>query len=162
MENLLPSVYIETSIVSYLSARESSSLIGAAHQLVTRRWWDRRNFYRCFVSDVVIRECRAGDPIAAIRRLDAVREFSSLAINDQAIDIAESLLALDIVPKKAAEDALHVAIATVHGMDFLLTWNCRHIANPVIQARIAAQLESSGMLLPFICTPEELLGEENE
>ena len=85
-----------------------------------------------------------------------------MAINDQAIEIAESLLALSIVPMKAAEDALHVAIATVHGMDFLLTWNCRHIANPIIQARIAAQLESIGLLLPFICTPEELLGEESE
>jgi len=162
MENLLPSVYVETSIVSYLAARESSSLLGAAHQLVTRRWWDRRNLYRCFVSDVVIRECRAGDPTAANRRLDAVREFSSLAISEKAIEIAESLLALGIVPKQAAEDALHVAIATVYGVDFLLTWNCRHIANPVIQARIAVHLESIGLLLPFICTPEELLGEENE
>lgn len=162
MEISLPSVYVETSPVSYLSARESSSLIGAAHQLVTRRWWDRRNLYRCFVSDVVIRECRAGDPTAALRRLDAIREFSSLAINDQAIEIAEALLDMGIVPKKAAEDALHVAIATAHGMDFLLTWNCRHIANPVIQAGIAAHLENVGLLLPFICTPEELLGEENE
>ena len=87
---------------------------------------------------------------------------SSLAINDKAIEIAETLLALGIVPKKAADDVLHIAIATAHGMDFLLTWNCRHIANPVIQARIAAHLESIGLLLPFICTPEELLGEENE
>ena len=134
MENPLPSVCVETSIVIYLSARESSSLLGAAHQLVTRRWWDRRNLYCCFVSDVVIRECRAGDPTAALRRLNAVREFSSLAINDQAIVIAESLLALSIVPKKATEGALHIAIATAHGMDFLLTWNCRHIANPIIQA----------------------------
>jgi hypothetical protein len=162
MGNLLPSVYVETSIVSYLSARESSSLLGAAHQLVTRRWWDRRHLFRCFVSDVVIRECRAGDPTAAQRRLDSVREFSSLAINEKAIEIAESLLALGIVPKKAAEDALHVALATAHCMDLLLTWNCRHIANPVIQARIAAYLESIGLLLPFICTPEELLGEEDE
>jgi len=160
--NPLPSVYLETSIVSYLSARESSSLVGAAHQLVTRRWWDKRAHYRCFVSDVVIRECRAGDPAAARRRLDAVREFSSLSINEQAIEIAESLLTLGIVPRKAAEDSLHVAIATVHGMDFLLTWNCRHIANPVIQSRIAAHLEGIGLLLPFICTPEELLGEDNE
>ena len=101
-------------------------------------------------------------PTAALRRLDAVREFSSLAINEQAIEIAESLLALSIVPKKAAEDALHIAIATAHGMDFLLTWNCLHIANPMIQARIAAHLESIGLLLPFVCTPEELLGKESE
>lgn len=85
-----------------------------------------------------------------------------MAISEKAIEIAESLLTLGIVPKKAAEDALHVAIATAHSMDFLLTWNCRHIANPVIQARIAEHLESIGLLLPFICTPEELLGEENE
>ena len=162
MKTQLLSVYVETSIVSYFSARDSSSLLGAAHQLVTRRWWERRNLYRCFVSDVVIRKCRAGDPSAALRRLDAVREFASLAINDKAIEIAETLLAQGIVPKKAAEDALHVAIATAHGVDFLLTWNCHHIANPVIQSRIAAYLESIGLLLPFICTPEELLGEENE
>lgn len=161
MAEQLPSAYIETSIVSYLTARESSSLLGAAHQWVTRRWWERRSFYRCFVSDVVIRECRAGDPSAASRRLDAIREFPSLAISDQAIEIAEALLARGIVPAKAAEDALHVAIATVHGLDFLLTWNCRHIANPVIQVRIAAYLGSIGWLLPFICTPEELLGEED-
>ena len=79
-----------------------------------------------------------------------------MAINDQAIEIAE-LLALSIFPKKAAEDALHVAIATAHAMDFLLTWNCRHIANPIMQARIAAHMESIGLLLPFICTPEERL-----
>ncbi len=162
MDNKLPSVYVETSIVSYLTARDSSSLLGAAHQLITRRWWDRRSLYCCFISDVVIRECRAGDPSAAQLRLDSVREFSSLAISDKAIEIAETLLAKAIVPKKAAEDALHVAIATTHGMDFLLTWNCRHIANPVIQSRIAEYLESIGLLLPFICTQEELLGEENE
>lgn len=85
-----------------------------------------------------------------------------MAINEQAIEIAESLLALSIVPKKAAEDALHIAIATAHGMDFLLTWNCLHIANPMIQARIATHLESIGLLLPFVCTPEELLGKESE
>ena len=90
IKNQLPSVYVETSIVSYRSARDSSSLLGAAHQLVTRRWWDRRNLYRCFVSDVVIRECRAGDPAAALRRLDSIREFPSLAIDDKAIEIAEN------------------------------------------------------------------------
>lgn len=162
MDSELPSVYVETSIVSYLAARESGSLLGAAHQLVTRRWWQRRHLYRCFISDVVIRECRAGDARAANRRLEAVRELSSLAISENAIEIAETLLHQGIVPKLAAEDALHVAIATVHGMDFMLTWNCRHIANPVIQARIAAYLEGVGMLLPFICTPEELLGEQDD
>jgi len=94
--------------------------------------------------------------------MDWAQYASFRAINDQAIEIAESLIALSIVPKTAAEDALHVAIATVHGVDFLLTWSGRHIANPIIQARIGAQLESIGLLLPFICTPEELPGEESE
>jgi hypothetical protein len=104
---------------------------------------------------------QGGRPICLLR-LDSVCEFLSFAINDKAIEIAKTLLALDIVPKKAAKDILHVAIATAHGIDFLLTWNCRHIANPVIQARIATHLESIGLSLPFICTPEELPGEESE
>lgn len=156
-----PSVYIETSIVSYLTARDSPSLVGAARQLLARQWWDKRNVFRLFVSDVVLRECRAGDPVAAARRLDSLRGLPSLATTEQCADIAESLIARKILPMKAAEDALHVAVATVHGMDILLTWNCKHIANPIVQTAIAGYLETVGLLLPFICTPEELLGEND-
>lgn len=84
-----------------------------------------------------------------------------LLINEQALVIAEALVEQGIVPAKAAEDALHIAVATIHGVDYLLTWNCWHIANPEIQRNIAAYLEQIGLFLPFICTPEELLGEEN-
>jgi len=84
-----------------------------------------------------------------------------LLITEQALNIAESLVRQGIIPAKAVEDALHIAVATVNGVDYLLTWNCRHIANPEIQRGIAAHLEQVGLFLPFICTPEELLGEEN-
>jgi hypothetical protein len=106
-------------------------------------------------------ECGAGDSESAKKRLDVVRNLPLLLITDQAIKIAEALINEIIVPLKAIEDALHIAIATAHGMDYLVTWNCRHIANPEIQRGIASYLENIGTALPFICTPEELLGEEN-
>ena len=108
-----------------------------------------------------MRECGAGDPDAAAKRLAGLKDVPLLLITEQALLIAEALVQLGIVPIQAAEDALHIAVATVHAVDYLLTWNCRHIANPEIQRGIAAYLEQVGLFLPFICTPEELLGEEN-
>ncbi len=81
-----------------------------------------------------------------------------LAVTEDMVSMAEDLIVSRIVPKKAFEDALHIAISTLHRVDFLLTWNCRHIANPIIQEKIAAYLEQRGLFLPLICTPEELLG----
>lgn len=112
------------------------------------------------MSESVLRECGAGDTEAAQKRLDVLADVPLLLINEQALSIAEALVEQGIVPSKAAEDALHIAIATVYAVDYLLTWNCRHIANPEIQRGIAAYLEQIGLFLPFICTPEELLGEE--
>jgi len=154
-------VYIETSVISYLAARPSKTILGAAHQQITSAWWERRDEFELVVSESVLRECGAGDPDAAQRRLGIVADMPLLLINERALHIAEALVEQGIVPAKAAEDALHIAIATIHGVDYLLTWNCRHIANPEIQRNIAAYLEQLGYFLPFICTPEELLGEEN-
>lgn len=117
--------------------------------------------YELMVSEVVLRECGAGDSESAARRLEVVRNLPLLLITEQAIKIAEDLIKQKIVPLKAIEDALHIAIATAHGVDYLVTWNCRHIANPEIQRGIASYLEQIGAVLPFICTPEELLGEAN-
>ena len=158
----MPSIYLETSIVSYLTARDSPSLLGAARQLVTKRWRDKRDEFKLFISDIVIRECRAGDEHAAARRLNILQGIPSLTTTEQCANIAEEFLERRILPTKAAEDALHIAVATVHGMDMLLTWNCKHIANPAVQSAIANYLETIGFLLPFICTPEELLGENDE
>jgi predicted nucleic acid-binding protein len=154
-------VYVETSVISYLTARPSKTILGAAHQQITLAWWETRNQYKLFVSESVLRECGAGDPDAARKRLAVLSDIPLLLITEQAVQIAESLVERGIIPPKAAEDALHIAIATVNGVDYLLTWNCRHIANPEIQRGIAEQLEKVGLFLPFICTPEELLGEEN-
>ena len=154
-------IYVETSVISYLTARPSKTIIGAAHQQLTLAWWEKSAQYDLMVSEVVIRECGAGDSESAKKRLDVVRNLQLLFITDQAIKIAEALINEKIVPLKAIEDALHIAIATAHGMDYLVTWNCRHIANPEIQRGIASYLENIGTALPFICTPEELLGEEN-
>ena len=154
-------VYIETSVISYLTARPSKTILGAAHQQITLAWWETRSQYDLVVSESVLRECGAGDPDAAKKRLTVLNDVPLILITEQALDIANSLVAKGIIPAKAAEDALHIAIATVNGVDYLLTWNCRHIANPEIQRGIAAHLEEIGLSLPFICTPEELLGDEH-
>jgi predicted nucleic acid-binding protein len=154
-------VYVETSVISYLTARPSRTILGAAHQQITLAWWETRNQYELLVSESVLRECGAGDPDAAQKRLAVLNDVPLLLITEQALSIAESLVERGIIPAKAAEDALHIAVATANGVDYLLTWNCRHIANPEIQRNIAEYLEQIGLFLPFICTPEELFGEEN-
>jgi len=156
------SVYIETSIISYLTSRVSRNLIGAARQQLTQAWWDTRLNYDIYISEVVYQECAAGDPNAAKKRLDAIEGLTLLRVTTKAKEISKALVARGIIPAKAAEDALHISIATVHTMDFLLTWNCKHIANPEIQKRIALYLEEQGLFLPFICTPDELLGADDE
>lgn len=154
-------VYIETSVISYLAARPSKTIIGAAHQQITSAWWDKRTDYDLFVSEMVLRECAAGDPDAARRRLKIIESIPLLVATEESYQLADNLLKKGIIPTKAAEDSLHIAIATVHTVDYLLTWNCKHIANPELQRRIMDYLSKQGQFLPFICTPEELLGEED-
>lgn len=154
-------IYLETSVISYLTARPSKTIIGAAHQQITLAWWESRDQYALYVSESVLRECGAGDPAAAEKRLAIVSDVPLLTITEQAVEIAEGLVKEKIVPTKAAEDALHIAIATLNSVDYLLTWNCTHIANPEIQRNIARYLEKMDLFLPFICTPEELLGEDH-
>lgn len=155
-------IYVETSIISYLTARPSKTIIGAAHQQITLAWWELRSNYELLVSQPVWQECSAGDPVAAQKRLAALEGISVLAVTQEMIRLAESLIEQAIIPAKAIEDALHISISTLHHVDFLLTWNCRHIANPVIQEKIAVYLEQLGLFLPIICTPEELLGGNND
>jgi hypothetical protein len=151
-------VYVETSVISYLTARPSKTIIGAAHQQITMAWWERRSDYELLVSQAVWQECAAGDPVAAQRRLEALEGISILSVTQDMIHLAESFILQAVIPARAIEDALHISISTLHQVDFLLTWNCRHIANPVIQEKIAIHLEELGLFLPIICTPEQLLG----
>lgn len=154
-------VYLETTVVSYLTARPSRSLVSAAHQQVTIDWWEtRRHEFEVVVSELVLREAEAGDPVAAKRRLEALEGLPQLLLTEEALELANAFVAQGIIPAKVAEDGLHIAVATVHEVDYLLTWNCTHIANPEIQARLAAFLTRRQRFLPFICTPEELLGGE--
>jgi hypothetical protein len=155
-------VYIETSVISYLTARPSKTILGAAHQQLTQSWWERRFDYDLFISQSVRQECAAGDQDAAKRRLAVIEDLDVLAVTEGMISLAEALIAQQLIPATAIEDSLHIAIATMHHVDFLLTWNCRHIANPIIQEGIAEYLEQQGLLLPIICTPEELLGDQHD
>jgi len=158
-------VYLETSFVSYLTAapRESRDPIAAAHQQITIEWWSRRRAdFELVVSQIVIDEIQLGEPLLAKNRLEVVASLPRLLVTDQATSLARDILSKELLPQKAFPDALHIAIATVHQIDYLLTWNCKHIANLEVLPRIAAFCEDLGLILPIICTPEELLGVAND
>jgi len=161
MNDPLPSVYIETSIISYLCARDSRVAIGRARQQATRLWWAQRNLFRCFVSNVVIDECSAGDPAAAQKRIDSMQGLPVLEIDEQTTKLANLLRAKKFFPAKSQQDALHVAAAIIYKMNFLLTWNCRHLANANVKTKLEVLLSGRQLRLPTICTPEALLGERN-
>ncbi len=153
-----PRVYLETTVVSYLTAWRSRELVMAANQEATREWWDdRRRNFDLFVSQAVVQEAVAGDADAAGRRLDALKRIAELEITDAVRDLAKALMAGVPFPEKAQIDALHIAVATVHGMDYLLTWNCHHIANARLRHQIESVCEANGYAAPIICTPLELL-----
>jgi predicted nucleic acid-binding protein len=154
-----PKAYLETSVVSYLTARPSRDLVRAAHQQVTREWWASRGDFSLFISQFVLDEAAAGDVDAAAQRLEALRDATILDITEEAIRLASNLVVGGGLPTKARVDALHVAIAAVHGMDFLLTWNCKHIANAATRTRIEDLCRADGFEPPIICTPLELAKE---
>jgi hypothetical protein len=153
-------VYIETSILGYLTARPSRDLIVAANIEITREWWDtRRNAFQLYSSQAVIKETSQGDAALATQRLEIVRNLALLDLNQSVLDLAEQFLERSSLPTKADVDAVHIAAATVHGMDYLLTWNCKHIANAQIQRKLAEISLDLGYELPILCTPYELLGD---
>ena len=155
-----PRVYLETTIPSYLTAWPSRDLVMAGHQQTTREWWNtRRDDFQLFVSQFVIDEAGAGDPDAARRRLEMLVNVPLLDPNEKVHALADDLMKRVPLPPKAAADSLHIAIATVNGMDFLLTWNCTHIANAALRAGIEGVCRENGYEPPVICTPEELLKE---
>ena len=151
-------LYLETTIVSYLTAWRSPQLVMAGQQEATRDWWDRqKDKYDVFISEPVLQEASAGDHAAAQRRLEVLKDIPELDITDEARDLAKELVANVPLPAPAQMDALHIAVATVHGIDYLLTWNCRHIANAAFRSRIELICEAAGYEAPVICTPLELI-----
>jgi hypothetical protein len=151
-------LYLETTIPSYLTAWPSRDIIVAGHQQVTREWWrDRRHAFEIYVSQFVIDEAAAGDVTAARDRLEALKLLPLLEVTNNALDLASDLVQSGVVPQKAARDAAHIAISAVHRMDYLMTWNCTHIANAAIKKSIQSICERHGQTCPIICTPEQLL-----
>lgn len=159
----MQSVYIETTIPSYLTAWPAKNLIAAAHQAITRDWWElRRHDFQLYTSQLVIVEASAGDSIAAQLRLDALKGIPLVSSTESVEWIASELEKRALVPPNAAADAFHIAYASVHTIDYLLTWNCRHIANAELLPAIEIFLANNGFPVPIVCTPEELMGNMNE
>ena len=159
-----PSVYLETSVISYLVGwLNRNDIQVAAHQEITRSWWaKRRSEFELFASAAVLDEARDGDPALAAERLRFLESASLLRVTDAAHVLKLALLRGSQIPAKAENDALHISIAAVHGMDFLATWNCKHIANAVTLPRVYEVCRASGYEPPLVCTPYELLGELDE
>ncbi len=151
-------VYVETTIVSYLTARPSRDLIMAAHQQITHDWWhNRRSDFELCISELVLDEAAAGDELAARERLLILQPMLVIETTAEALGLAEDLLRAGALPGKAAADALHIAIAASKAIPYLLTWNCRHLANATMRPVIESVCVASGLRAPIICTPEELL-----
>lgn len=153
-----PRLYIETTIPSYLVARPSPLIRIAADQQTTREWWDtKRHENDLYISEMVIRETGQGDAVFAAKRLDALAGIPLLSETPETEVLAEYLLRTGIIPPKAASDAFHISLASVHRMEYLLTWNCTHIHNLKLERRIQAACGRFGFTCPLICTPAELL-----
>jgi hypothetical protein len=153
------SVYLKTTFISYLVARPSRDLLVAAHQQATQEWWaNRRAEFGCHVSQVVIDEASVGDANEVQKRLTVIGDLSALEVTESAESLTQGILASGVLPPDAVRDAAHVAVATVHRIDYLLTWNCKHLANAQIARRIALVCQQLGHRMPVMCTPEELMG----
>ena len=155
-----PTVYVETSIISYLAAHPSRDLVTAARQQITHTWWlARRPEFMVFASQVVLDEAAAGDPQAAGRRMKLLEGVPLLDLTPEVADLAAALITRLPLPQRAGADAAHIAVAARHGVNFLLTWNCAHIANAELRPRIERICREQGYSVPVLCTPDELMGE---
>ncbi len=159
-KDMKPKLYLETTIPSYLVTSPSRDLIVAAHQQITNEWWAiKKDNFAIYISQFVFDESSAGDSQLAAERIKIISKFPKLEITNNVKLLAAALLNSKAIPQKAAIDAAHVAIAAVHGMDFLMTWNCAHIANAFMSQTIQSICVKNGYNCPVICTPEELMGE---
>ena len=157
----METVYLETTFISYLASEPSRDLIVAGHQQITREWWaKRRVFFACSVSQEVLDEAAKGDAAQVSQRMAIVRGLPKLPINPLVTNLASEIVRAGTLPPKAASDAVHIAVAAVAGVDYLLTWNCRHMANGEILRRIEKIVVARGFKMPYVCTPEELMGED--
>jgi len=152
------SVYIETSILGHLTARPTNNLILAANIKITQDWWhEYSSSFILYASEIVEDEAAKGDPAIAIQRSNLLQPLMLLELTEEALELAQAFLSQSSLPPKASNDALHMALATVYGLDYLLTWNCKHMANAQIQRKLSQISSKLGYVLPIICTPYELI-----
>lgn len=153
-----PSIFIESSIPSYYVARPSRDLLLLTRQELTREWWDiSRHSFELFTTQAVLDEIGCGEPAMAKARLELMAGISRLDVDEEVQLLATQLISTGILPTIAHLDALHIAAAGIHRVDYLLTWNCKHIANPFIQRKMTAHFSKMGIHFPVICTPEEII-----
>jgi predicted nucleic acid-binding protein len=153
-----PTVYVETTVISYLTARPSRDLIIAAHQQITHEWWEMAlPHFEVFVSPIVLDEISRGDEQAAKLRLEKVSSFPLLEVLPEVRNLAESYFSAIEIPEKARADSYHLALTTWHGMDFMISWNCTHIVSGRVKKIIEEINSVYGIRTPLICTPEELM-----
>lgn len=163
MDEHKPTVYVETTIVSYLTSRPSRDIIILAHQARTRQWWEEeRGKYRLFVSPFVLEEAERGDAEAARRRIEALAEVPSLEPHPRIESLAAEVQKAMQIPEKFGGDAFHLAYAIHYQVDYLLTWNCMHMAGARSRKRLAEFARSANLVVPVICTPDEMLYDELE
>ena len=157
----MTSVFVETSIVSYLRQRQSQDIVTAARQIQTQRWWsEKRSDYELFASILVVEEASRGDEALAAERLRVLSDLPLLAVNEEVVSVGNALVDRAALPEKARVDALHISTAAFHGVNYLLTWNCKHIANARMRPKIERILREMDCAVPVICTPDELLDDE--
>ena len=151
-------IYVETTVVSYLTARPSRDILVAGHQEATRELWPHlSSTYETYISALVFEEAGKGDSAQAKMRLTAIEPFLMLDIDDEARTLAQKIIAGKAVPAEYPEDALHIAIAAVNGIEVILTWNFAHMNNPFTRKMVRRIIETEGYECPEICSPEELL-----
>ena len=156
-------IYIESTIPSYLVARPARDLIQAARQQLTKDWWEfSRASHELFTSQIVLDEIAVGESAMAKLRLESLQAVPLLPVADEVKELARKILESGLLPAAADRDAAHIALASTYNLDILLSWNCRHIANAAIQSRLRRLVEAGGFELPVICTPEELMENNDE
>lgn len=154
------SVYLETSIISYYTSRPNRDLIIAARQQQTHDWWNNRlKDFDVFISKMVLEEAADGDSTAAGKRLHVIKYFPVLDLTETTHTLAHELIHSKAMAKEYPEDALHIAVAALNGIDFILTWNFAHINNAETKRKIETSVRYHGYECPVICTPEELMGD---
>ncbi len=151
-------VYIETSVISYLTAKPSRDIVIAGHQQTTYEWWNhQRKKYECYISKIVMSEIEQGDKSAALKRIEAVKNISLLEYNVEIEELGIVYMKLFDIPYKSKLDALHLAFASWYRIDFLLSWNYKHISNAIVNIKLNEYNSKNNLFSPILCSPEELM-----